>query len=328
MTFGKWVKETTGTGLERLKSGTGLDNLEKPLPSPELGKHIIVTYQRLRLGMGFIALFFPLIIVAMGFVYNIDLETSYSAYYFGLPAGDLKAKIFPGIFPTRVFFCGLLFALGVFLILYKGFNWWEDKLLMTAGVAAIFVAIFPMWYKDLYPEKGFRYESLFWAFSWIHYRSAIVLFSCMALVAWFCSKTTLKDETFSAALDQQAPTWADRHPIWSSFFIAWLPVLAIPILYFVKNLPTQRDTFVRNYNWIGFAMALFPFTAWVLTSLTQRRDYLLLVLEAIGVWTFAAFWLLKSRELILSQPEEKAIKGMNPLPGGPEYPTRENSGRK
>ena len=57
MTVGKWVKETTGTGLERLKSGTGLDNLEKPLPSPELGKHIIVTYQRLRLGMGFIALF-------------------------------------------------------------------------------------------------------------------------------------------------------------------------------------------------------------------------------------------------------------------------------
>jgi hypothetical protein len=108
MTFVKWVKETTGTGLERLKSGTGLvlDKLEKPLPPPELGKHIIVTYQRLRLGMGFIALFFPLIIVAIGFLYKIDFETSYSAYYFGLPAGDLKAKIFPGIFPTRVFFCG------------------------------------------------------------------------------------------------------------------------------------------------------------------------------------------------------------------------------
>ena len=64
-------------------------------------------------------------------------------------------------------------------------------------------------------------------------------------------------------------------------------------------------------------MALFPFTAWALTSLTERRAYLVLVLEAIGVWTFAAFWLLKSRELVLSQPEEKAIKGMNPLPGGP-----------
>lgn len=318
MTVDKWVhglKEKTGTGLERLKSGTGLDNSGIPLPPDELGKHIIVTYQRLRLGMGFIALFFPLIIVAIGFLYKIDFEHSYSAYYFGLPKGDLKEKIFPGIFPTRVFFCGLLFALGVFLILYKGFSKWEDRLLVIAGGAAIFVAIFPMWYEDLYPEKGFPYENLFRVFSWIHYRSAIVLFSCMALVAWFCSKTTLKDKRLSAALDERAPTWADHHPIWSSFFIAWLPLLAIPILYFVKNLPTQRKTFVRTYNWIGLAMLLFPFAAWVLTSLTQRRAYLVLVLEAVGVWTFAAFWLLKSRELMLSQPEEKAIKG-NPLPGG------------
>jgi hypothetical protein len=317
MTFDKWVHGMkTGTGLERLKSGTGLDNLEKPLPANKLGKHIVVTYQRLRLGMGFIALLFPLIILGIGFAYNINFETSYSAYYFGLPAGDLKAKIFPGIFPTRVFFCGFLFALGVFLMLYKGFNRWEDVLLVTAGVAAICVAVFPMWYKNLYPENDFPYENLFWVFSRIHYGSAIVLFSCMALVAWFCSKTTLKDKTFSAALDEQTWTWADHHPILSSFFIAWLPVLAIPILYFTQNLPTQRDTFARAYNWIGLAMLLFPLTAWLLTTLTQQRDYLVLVLEAIGVWTFAAFWLLKSRELVLSQPEEKAIKGMNPLPGG------------
>ena len=57
MTFDKWFHEKTGTGLESF-AGTGLDNLEKPLPPNELGNHIIVTYQRLRLGMGFIALFF------------------------------------------------------------------------------------------------------------------------------------------------------------------------------------------------------------------------------------------------------------------------------
>ena len=321
----------TGTGLEMLKSGTGLDNLEKPLPPDELGKHIIVTYQRLRLGMGFIALFFPLIIVAFGLLYKIELETSYSAYYFGLPAGDLGARTFPGIFPTRVFFCGLLFALGVFLILYKGFNRWEDILLMIAGLAAICVAIFPMWYKDMYyidcsrllpplrcaqgvkvyPESGFKYEFLFRLFSQIHYGSAIVLFSCMTLVAWFCSKTTLI-KRLSEALDNQARTWADRHPKGSSFLIAWLPALTIPFLYVVKNLPTQRDTFRRNYNWIGFAMALFPVTGWAVTSLMQWDNYLVLAVEAFGIWTFAAFWLLKSHELMLSQPEEKAIKGNQP----------------
>jgi hypothetical protein len=185
---------------------------------------------------------------------------------------------------------------------------------MIAGVAAICVAIFPMWYK-MYPA-GYQYETLFRLFSWIHYRSAIVLFSCMALVAWFCSKTTLNDKGLIEALNKNAETWADHYPKWSSFLIAWFPLLTIPILYFLKNLPTQRDTFVRNYNWIGLAMALFPVTGWVVTSLMQRNDYLVLVVEAVGIWTFAAFWLLKSHELMLSQPEEKAIKG-NLLPGGP-----------
>ena len=57
-------------------------------------------------------------------------------------------------------------------------------------------------------------------------------------------------------------------------------------------------------------MVLFPATAWVVTSLTQWDKYLVLVLEAFGVWQiFAAFWLLKSHELMLSQPEERAIRG-------------------
>jgi hypothetical protein len=175
-----------------------------------------------------------------------------------------------------------------------------------------------MYYDKMYPAPGFPYEAMFRLFSWLHYVSAFVLFGCMALVAWFCSKTTLKDKRLIAALsNKEAATWADHNPKRSSFLIAWLPLLAIPILYFGKKLPTQRDTFVRNYNWIDLAMALFPVTAWVVTSLTQRNAYFVLVVEAIGIWTFAAFWLLKSHELMLSQPEEMAIKGMNPLPGGP-----------
>ena len=116
---------------------------------------------------------------------------------------------------------------------------------MTAGGAAICVAIFPMWYKDLYPEQGFLYEALFRFFSWIHYGSAIVLFICMALVAWFCSKTTLKDERFSAALDKQAPTSATHLDL---LFHRMVAGFGVSILYFAKNLPTQRDTFVRTYK--------------------------------------------------------------------------------
>ena len=55
--------------------------------------------------------------MAIGLAYSVDFEKSYSAYYFGLPAGDLKAKIFPGIFPTRVF-SAAFFSPSAFLILY------------------------------------------------------------------------------------------------------------------------------------------------------------------------------------------------------------------
>lgn len=186
-----------------------------------------------------------------------------------------------------------------------------------------------MWYDNIYydekkfPAPDFPYEAMFRLFDWLHYISAIVLFISMALLALLCSKTTLNDEALIPALSiPKKATWADHYPKTSSFFIAWLPLFAMPILYFWKKLPTQRDTFVRNYNWIGFAMVLFPATALVVTYLTQLSKHYVLFLEMFGIWTFAAFWLLKSHELSLSQPEKMAIKGMNPLPGGPPAASR------
>jgi hypothetical protein len=59
---------------------------------------------------------------------------------------------------------------------------------MIAGWAAICVAVFPMWYDNMYydkkyPAPDFPYEAMFRLFSWLHYISAIVLFICMALLA-------------------------------------------------------------------------------------------------------------------------------------------------
>ena len=175
------------------------------MPEDELGKHIIVTYQRLRLGIGSHRAFFPAGHCGVRLLVQYRFRNVLQRLLLWPACGDLKAGIFPGIFPTRVLFCGLLFALGVFLILYKGFNTPEDILLWIAGVAAIFVAIFPMWYDEMYPYSGFPYEDWFRVFSWIHYGSAIVLFGCMTLVAWFCSKTTLNDKRLIAALNEKEP---------------------------------------------------------------------------------------------------------------------------
>jgi len=58
-------------------------------------------------------------------------QTSISAYYWTLD-------------PERNAFVGVLCAVGVFLLLYKGYSWFEDRVLDLAGVSAVGIAFFPM----------------------------------------------------------------------------------------------------------------------------------------------------------------------------------------
>lgn len=304
-------RQGTKTGLEDFK--IAVMHPQTPLPGDKLREHIIATYHRLRLGMGLTALLFPILVPGVGFYYGVELQNSYSAYYFGLPAADLTARSFPGIFPTRVVFCGLLFALGCFLILYRGFNKTENWLLNFAGWAAIGVALFPMWPDpcgtdcELYP-KEFPHEPTFRWYSKFHYASAIFLFACMALVSWVCAKTTLDDPDLEPPPLAEA-TWSDRHPFQALALLSLAPPLAIPVMWWRGKLPAQKETFRLFYNGIGVWMLLFPVIATVLQWVLDWQKQWILLAEAYGVWAFASFWLIKSRELSLSQPEQKAFAG-------------------
>jgi len=82
--------------------------------------------------MAFLAAVFALAFLSSSFVFNrTDFQTSISAYYWTL---DLE----------RNFFVGVLCAVGVFLLLYKGYNRLEDRILDLAGISAAGVAFFPM----------------------------------------------------------------------------------------------------------------------------------------------------------------------------------------
>ena len=81
----------------------------------------------------------------------------------------------------RVWFVGLLFAIGTCLILYKGFGALEDWLLNAAGASAACVALFPMpW------DCGAECPNVT-----IHGISATILFLCIAAVSIFCARDTL-----------------------------------------------------------------------------------------------------------------------------------------
>lgn len=98
--------------------------------APRLERHILDTYFFLRLGVGLLALSFPVLLWAGGeLLVNTPLQESMSAYYHT---------------GMRNVFVGVLIATGFYLILYKGFSRYEDWALNIAALLAVGIAIFPM----------------------------------------------------------------------------------------------------------------------------------------------------------------------------------------
>lgn len=143
----------------------------------ELQDHIFSTYVTLRYGMAIVFAVFPLLLYLIGRYHGIALENSMSHYYFA-PFDNTTESIFP----MRVWFVGILFALGIFFYLYKGFSSKENIALNFAGGFALGVAIFPMNHGcgNSCPPIN------------LHGICAVSLFLCMAFVVWFCSKDTLR----------------------------------------------------------------------------------------------------------------------------------------
>src|SRR5688500_3060530 len=77
------------------------------MASPDLDRHISLTYRNLRVGMGVLAVAFPLLLWWIGLVCSVELQRSISAYYHT---------------SMRDVFVGVLFAVGAYLYLYKGFS--------------------------------------------------------------------------------------------------------------------------------------------------------------------------------------------------------------
>lgn len=229
-----------------------------------LQRDILSTYNRLRLGMGFIAFATPIIIPIWAGFFGVAWQDSLSAYYFA-PVG---AKEVYSIYPGRVLFVGILYALGSFLFLYKGFSRWENRFLNFAGAFAVGVAMFPM-----FPQPGYFpfFDGLH-----LHYTFALLLFGCMACTVIFCYRATLQ----------------------------WVADLK------------RRALYRMVYRVIAGLMVLFPLVAVVLNELSGGHRYVYWA-ELAGIWTFSAYWFVKSLELSRSEGELKALLANLPAPPRP-----------
>ena len=230
----------------------------------DLQKHIVKTYNRLRVGIGLLAIALPLILVIGGFVgYRLPLQDSISAYYHAFVPTSQPPALFDmaGNGVMRNWFVGILWGIGVFLLLYKGFGRREDTALNLAGVLLVVVAMFPMGWTcgTTCPKVS------------VHGMAALLFFLAIGYVCIFRSGDTLK----------------------------------------LIEDPQARASYRRSYRVIGFVMWVFPLVVTALQFFQIRPfgAYTIFFIEVAGIWTFAAYWLLKSREISITGADVAVIKG-------------------
>jgi hypothetical protein len=235
----------------------------KSSASPSLQEHISLTYHLLRVGVGVLALSLPVVLALFGATaYGLNLQDSISAYYHAfVPTAQFPDRYaLSGNGLMRNWFVGILWAIGFFLILYKGFGRRESRALNLAGLLLIMVSMFPMGWtcRDACPQVS------------LHGVSAILFFLAIGYVCIFRSGDTL---------------------------------VLLP--------ERQQSAYRKIYRIIGLTMWIFPLTVAVLEAARVKLfgSHTIFFVEAVGIWTFASFWLIKSREIALSGADMAATSG-------------------
>jgi hypothetical protein len=132
------------------------------------------TYLCLRLVMAVIAISLPLVFLVSA--YWVGMQNSISAFYHT---------------DMRNVFVGVLFAIGICLYVYKGYNNLENYGLTTAGVFLLGVALSPTSSPNV---------SLAWYFPVIHNICAVTFFGLIAIVCIFARENGItKTEEFRSA---------------------------------------------------------------------------------------------------------------------------------
>ena len=214
-------------------------------PGTPLAEHFTRTYFDLRIGIAVLGAALPVMLWLGGSILDGDpLRSSMSAYYYS-----------PSM---RNVFVGVLVAIGLCLVLYRGFSTPENRALDVGGLLAVGVAMVP----TSAPGEGPTSRAT------LHAIMAILFFACIGYVCiWRASDT----------------------------------------LSLIRDTRTARKL-RATYRALGVAMVLSPLVAVAIATLVGSSSLVFLV-EAAGVWTFAAYWSVKSYEMHVSDAEQLAMEG-------------------
>lgn len=242
----------------------------RPVDEPSYVRSYVFT----RFGIGVLGVLLPVALVLLE-----------PALFSGLPAprGSLSAYYYSGV---REVFVGGLWAIGVFLIIYKFLDFsWESLLSSVAGVAAVLVAVFPTERPgDGIPLNPFQVKFGEGVVSGIHYATAgtfiVLLVPITLLFALKEGKRADNGSRFSGEF------WRGFHSV------AAVCILAGAVLAAVAGITGGPDRGVLYGEWIA-------------------------------VWAFGISWLAKGAELdVLFGRARRPVQAAaaEPAPDAPGVP--------
>lgn len=247
------------------------------MPQTELTDHIIKTYQATRRGLAYIGFAFPVLLLIGGLIVNLHLQGSMSAYYHAPPILKANEVLHPGnyVHPGE----GVMRNWFVGLLFVIGIILFLYKGFTRMEDHALNLAGVLALGVALFPMPwGDQFKAAGFTLAGVkltvHGACAVTLFLCIAYVCIFRASDTLG---------------------------------------LVK--PAERQKRYRlTYKILGWAMVASPVTAFVLSSVFQQHDAYTFFIEMAGVWVFAAYWLIKSREIAETDADRKAACGQLDVP--------------
>ena len=173
------------------------------------------TFQRLRKSIGFLAFFFPLVLVLWALVVGkcSNIQYSISDYYYTV-AGDI--------------FVGVIFAISWFLIAYKGYDRLDHWLTSSAGVCSLLTALLPAGQNNDEQCTVRFVEEFAWRTT-AHNILAVVFFLILAYMSYF---------QFTKSSGQMTERKIDRNKVYRTCTVIMILALAmIPVFSLFPVFP-------------------------------------------------------------------------------------------
>lgn len=249
----------------------------------DLSDHMLSTYQTLRVVLVVIALIFPWVLWIGGSYLSrqrLELQRSMSAYYHAneMTRKELAERESAKREGRQRDNVPIDSGRGVMR------NWFVGVLFAISALLAVY--------------KGFRpAEDL-----------------ALNLAAVFATLVALVPNRWA---DDPAPLF----PFHGTFAICFFLCIAYVCIFCASATLSlvredRRAHYRRFYKLVGWAMAASPLLAAVLTQFFGLHNSYVFFVEAFGVYAFAAYWFVKTREISETNADRKAASGELQLPPG------------